>query len=357
MRKNKLNITFDQEIPKLLFENNISVIFSTYQAGRIMIIGSLDGYNIHQIPIAYKKPMGIAIEENRIAVASLDEISFFTYNDDVITSIKPNDENMDRMYLYRASYNTSSLDIHDIDFDQSGLWGVNTLFSCLCKFTLAYNFSPRWKPYFITEITPEDRCHLNGLALENSSPKYVSALSSTDTKGGWRKDIMNTGIIMDVEKNEILCDGLGMPHSPRIINGDLYFLESARGKLFKWNDEKKQKELVYNFNRFVRGIKHYKGVLFIAFSKIRKTSESFQKVGVKENSKNAGFIIFDLRTKTTFGELLYEDTIDEIYDINIIEGPKKPGIITKLNKKHKNIIVTPNGVFWRKNEKKSDVEK
>ena len=77
-KKSKLNITFDKEIPKLLFENNISVIFSTYQAGRIMIIGSLDGYNIHQIPIAYKKPMGIAIEENRIAVASLDEISFFT---------------------------------------------------------------------------------------------------------------------------------------------------------------------------------------------------------------------------------------------------------------------------------------
>ena len=125
--------------------------------------------------------------------------------------------------------------------------------------------------------------------------------------------------------------------------------------MFKWNDEK-QKELVYNFNDLL-GIKHYKGVLFIAFSKIRKTSESFQKVGVKENSKNAGYIIFDLRTKTTFGELLYEDTIDEIYDINIMEGAKKPGIITKLNKKHKNIIVTPNGVFWRKNEKKNDVEK
>ena len=357
MQKSKLNIIFDKEIPKLLFENNISVIFSTYQAGRLMIIGSLDGYNIHQIPIAYKKPMGIAIEENRIAVASLDEISFFTFNDHVIQSIQPNHENLDRMYLYRASYNTSSLDIHDIDFDQTGLWGVNTLFSCLCKFTLAYNFSPRWKPHFITEVTPEDRCHLNGLALENGSPKYVSALSSTNVKGGWRKDIMNTGIIMDVEKNEILCNGLGMPHSPRIINGELYFLESARGKLFKWNTEKKQKELIYNFNRFVRGIKHYKGVLFIAFSKIRKTSESFQKVAVKENSKNAGFIIFDLRTRTPFGELLYEDTIDEIYDINIIDGAKKPGIITKLNKKHKNIIVTPKGVFWRKNDKKNDKKK
>ena len=45
--------------------------------------------------------------------------------------------------------------------------GYGGEFSCLCKFTLAYNFSPKWKPYFISEILPEDRCHLNGLALEN----------------------------------------------------------------------------------------------------------------------------------------------------------------------------------------------
>ena len=357
MTKNKLHITFDKEIPKILFENNISVIFSTYQAGRLMIIGSSDGYNIHQIPISYYKPMGIAIEENRIAVAGLNDVSFYTYHDHVINSIKPNKDKLDRMYLYRASYNTSTLDIHDIDFDKTGLWGVNTLFSCLCKFTLAYNFSPKWKPYFISEILPEDRCHLNGLALENGYPKYVSALSATDTKGGWRKDIMSTGIIMDVEENKIICDGLGMPHSPRIIDGELYFLESARGKLFKWNKEQKQKELIYDFNRFVRGIKHYKGILLVAFSKIRKSSKSFQKVEVKKNSTHAGFIVFDLRTKTPFGELLYEDTIDEIFDINVIDGARKPGIITNLNKKHKSVIVTPRDVFFRKNEEKDNKEK
>lgn len=342
----KLDIKFDPTIPKVLFDNKLTIIFSTYQAGRLMMIGSSDGYNIQQTPITYKKPMGIAVEENRIAIASFDEISFYTSNDHIIDTA--NLKNFDRMYLYRASYNTNTLDIHDIHFDQSGVWGVNTLFSCLCKFTLQSSFSPRWKPPFITDIVPEDRCHLNGLALENNKPKYVTALSSTDHKDGWREDIMNSGILMDVTTNEILCENLAMPHSPRIINNELYFLESARGKLFKWNSVKKEKELIYNFNRFIRGIKHFKGILFIAFSKIRENSKSFNKVEVKENSKNAGFTIFDLRTKTSFGELLYNTTIDEIYDLNIIEGCHKPGMITKSNKNNKNIIVTPQSVFWKK---------
>lgn len=346
--KKKLELTFDSSIPKVLFENKISIIFSTYQAGRLMIIGSSDGFNIHQTPISYKKPMGIAIEDNRIAIASFDEISFYTSNRKIIDTIKSDLNDFDQMYLYRASYNTNTLDIHDIHFDKSGLWGVNTLFSCLCKFTLESSFSPRWVPPFISELVPEDRCHLNGLALENNLPKYVTALSSTNHKDGWREDIMNSGILMDVTKNEILCENLAMPHSPRIINGDLYFLESARGKLFKWNAVTKEKELIYNFNRFIRGFKYYKGIIFIAFSKIRESSKSFQKVEVKENSLNAGFTIFDLRTRTCFGDLLYTNTIDEIYDINIIEGYNKPGIITKLNKKNNSIIVTPDNVYWKK---------
>ena len=71
-----------------------------------MMIGSSDGYNIQQTPIAYKKPMGIAVDENRIAIASFDEISFYTSNDQIIK--KANLKKFDRMYLYRASYNTNT---------------------------------------------------------------------------------------------------------------------------------------------------------------------------------------------------------------------------------------------------------
>ena len=67
----KLDIKFDSTIPKVLFDNKLTIIFSTYQAGRLMMIGSSDGYNIQQTPIAYKKPMGIAVDENRLLLRVL----------------------------------------------------------------------------------------------------------------------------------------------------------------------------------------------------------------------------------------------------------------------------------------------
>jgi hypothetical protein len=64
-----------------------------------------------------------------------------------------------------------------------------------------------------------------------------------------------------------------------------------------------------------------------------------------------------LRTKTPYGELLYNTTIDEIYDINIIEGCKKPGMVTKSNKNNKSIIVTPQNVYWKKVKDESNESK
>ena len=354
--ESKYNIDFDKEIPKILWENKISIIFSTYQAGRLMIIGSSDGYNLQQIPIPFKKPMGITIKGKELAVAGLDEICFFSSNENVVKSIKNNYKNIDHLYIYRGSYNTSSIDIHDISYGENEIWGVNTLFSCLCKFDLSHNFVPKWKPNFISDIAPEDRCHLNGLAMLNGKPKYVTALSDTNIKEGWRKDIMNSGVVIDVEKNEIIIDGLSMPHSPTIVNDELYVLESGNGRLIKINTEKKTFDVIYQFNKFVRGMKHYGGVLFIGLSKIRESSKTFNDLDVIYSSKNAGLIVFDLRTKTPFGKIIYNNTIEEIYDVDIIEGYCNPAIITRINKKSKNIIVTPKNIYWRTFKEKNQEE-
>jgi len=350
----KYNIQFDKEIPKVLHDNKISLVFSTYQASRLMIIGCTDGNILQQIPIPIKKPMGIAIRENELAVAALDEIHFFAGETKLVDSLKYNEKKIDQVYVFRGSYNTSSLDIHDITFCNNELWGVNTLFSCLCTFSFNSNFIPKWQPYFIDELMPEDRCHLNGLALKNGKPKYVTALSSTNSKEGWRKDIMESGIIMDVESNEIIIDGLAMPHSPTIINDELYVLESGNGRLIKVNTETKSYEVVHEFNKFIRGMKYYGGVLFIGLSKIRENAKAFKDLDVVYSSKKAGVIVFDLRTKTSFGEITYDNTIEEIYDVNIIKGYCKPAIITKLNEKSKNIIVTPERVFWKKKKEKEE---
>jgi len=72
---------------------------------------------------------------------------------------------------------------------------------------------------------------VNGLAMENGKPKYVSSLGVGDTRAAWRENKAFGGTIMDIEKNEFGYEGLSMPHSPRIYQDKLRVLESGRGSL------------------------------------------------------------------------------------------------------------------------------
>ena len=60
---------------------------------------------------------------------------------------------------------------------------------------------PVWKPKFVTDLVPEDRCHLNGLAVRDGKAKYVTALGVTDTAGGWR-DAKATGGVLIVNQED-----------------------------------------------------------------------------------------------------------------------------------------------------------
>ncbi len=353
MEENRLDIEYDQQILKVLEEIQSSIVFSTYQAGKLLVLGS-NREKITQIPFPFRKPMGIAIQEAKLAVATIDSIEFLSNKEEVANTVKNNVHNFDTFYVHRATYNTSSLDIHDIDFGKGQLWGVNTGFSCLCVFDVNYNFVPRWKPHFITDLVPEDRCHLNGMAMEDGLPKYVTALSTTDHKDGWRSNIMRSGILLEVPSSRVICDGLAMPHSPRIIEGELYVLESGTGKLLKIDVVSGDKEVIENFGMFVRGMSYKDGYLFIGKSKIRESSDTFNHLEVKENSAHAGVIVYDLRNRKTIGQLDYLDTIDEIFDVQVIPGYRKPALIGKLHDMAKQVITFEGNIFWRTPKKEAE---
>src|SRR4029077_6446966 len=93
------------------------------------------------------------------------------------------------------------------------------------------SFNPRWRPPFVTELEPSDRCHLNGLGMVAGRPKYVTALGETDEAAGWRADKARGGVLMDVDSGEVLCRGLSMPHSPRWHGGRLWGGEARFGTL------------------------------------------------------------------------------------------------------------------------------
>ena len=323
-------------------------MFTTYETGCVVIISAKEN-KLMQLTRKFKKPMGIAIKKDKLALATLNELLIFSNNNDLALTYPNKPETYDYLYMPRASYYTGNLDLHDIDFGSDNeIYAVNTRFSCISKIDADFSFKPVWKPSFISRILPEDRCHLNGMALLDGKPKYVTALSQTDVAGGWRDNITSSGVLIDIVKNKVILEGLGMPHSPRIINNQLYLLQSAKGEVIKVNTIKKTYEVVARIPGILRGMTEYGNYVFIGVSKPRKTSKTFEKLPEEFKKQSAGIVVFYKPTWGYVGEIKYSTTINEIFDVQVLPNLLRPNIINRESTFVKDSIVAKNLSFWFK---------
>ncbi len=343
----KFSLKSDESVAEILFENNITLAISTYQAGRVILLSSRNGKTITQVPFPSKKPMGIAAEQDRLAVALLDNVQVYSR---ILKErgAKPEGlEKFDTIYTPRATYITGKLDLHDLEFGKGGLWAVNTRFSCLCTFDEVNSFKPVWKPHFITALAGTDKCHLNGLAMKDGLPSIVTALGTGDKGGSWRENIISGGVLIDVNENKILLDGLAMPHSPRMINGDLYFLQSAVGKLMKYDLKAGTSECVLEINAFLRGLSFFKNFLFVGISMARKSSKTFNKLPVTDLRKHAGILVYDLEKGKALGEIKYEETVEEIFDVKVIPEMSHGALLPFIDKRSFQNVTIKGTTFWQ----------
>jgi len=178
---------------------------------------------------------------------------------------------------------------------------------CLCTFDADHSFSPRWRPPFVSGLAPEDRCHLNGIAMVDGRPKYVTALGETDTPGGWRANKAKGGILMDIESNEILLHGLSMPHSPRWYQGKLWVLESGEGSLAAVDLERRTWQTVAQVPGFTRGIDFVGPLAFIGLSQVRESAYlvAFHWCSVCASAP-CGVWVVNIETGKTLGFLRFE---------------------------------------------------
>lgn len=350
----KFAATYDTNFPRILYELNSTLILTTYQAGRTIFLSSDTGERILQIPAGFKKPMGVSILDKKLAIATLDEIHVFSGSEKLAEYYPDNPNTYDIMYVPRATYYNGETDLHDLGFGKGGLWAVNTKFSCLATFDVNYSFNPRWKPPFISSLAPQDRCHLNGMAMKDQVPAFVTALGTTDTKQGWREDIISGGVLMSVPDGEVIVQNLPMPHSPRLYNDQLYVLLSATGDLVRVDIETKSHEKIVNFPGLIRGMSILGDYAFIGVSKVRESSKTFHKLPVSTMSKKAGIIVVDLKQRSIVSRFMYDSTVDEIYDVQLLQGYRKPGLITTRDERHKTAISTKSGAFWINKEKKEN---
>jgi uncharacterized protein (TIGR03032 family) len=345
---------YSPQLPELLTKLNCSLAISTYQAGKIIFLSPKDENSLIQLPRTFDKPMGIALHpsKDKMAVATKDEVIVLANSSALATHYPKSPNKYDAMYMPRATYHTAGLDLHDLHFgmlnSQEKLFAVNTLFSCIVSIDDENSFTPYWSPPQINKLESIDACHLNGMALVNSLPKYATSFNQGNTPQSWRENITQTGTLYDIEKNEIVLSNLAMPHSPKIINDELYLLQSANGELVKVNTSTKTTELIYTFKGFVRGMAHHKDYLFVGLSKLRKNSSTFAQLPFASDAQEAGIVVIHLPTRSFVGKISYQQSVDEIYEIQVLPNKRRPNILNASTVDYKAGLMTPETTFWSK---------
>ncbi len=337
---------YSPNFPELLIQMNATIALTTYQAGKVIFISANDANSLTQLPRTFNKAMGMALHENKLGIATKNEVVILKNDPRLAPHYPKSPGKYDALFMPRAAYYTGQVDIHDLDFGTDGLWGVNTSFSCLCLINEEYSFTPMWQPHFIDSLVSEDRCHLNGLAMQNGKPKYVSALGNGNERQSWRENITTGGIVMDVASNEIVLQGLPMPHSPRLHQGKLYFLTSASGDLMMAEPEKGTYRSIINLKGFVRGMAIYGDFAFIGLSKLRENSSTFKHLDIARFANQSGIEVIHIPTATRVAFLRYQSSLDEIYDVQVLKGIRRPGIVNASGEMHHQALSIPSSTYW-----------
>jgi uncharacterized protein (TIGR03032 family) len=323
--------TQTESFPALLQQLQASLLVSTYQANKLLVVRAA-GHGLSTLVRTFEKPMGLAADARRLALGTRDQVWTFRNAPDIAPRIEPLGQH-DGCYLPRSSHVTGDIAIHEMAWAGDELWLVNTRFSCLCTLHPDYSFVPRWRPPFLTALAAEDRCHLNGLALlpgEQGAfvPRYVTALGDTDTPGGWRANKPHGGILMDVPSGEIISRGLSMPHSPRWHDGRLWLLESGTGRLLRMDLDSGKGQAVAALPGFARGLALLGPYAWIGLSKIRETSAmNGVPLAERRSALKCGVAVVDLRSGRPVAFLEFHTAVEEIFDVQLLPGLRFPELV------------------------------
>lgn len=319
------------ELPALLERLGISLLISTYQAGKVIVARSHGG----EVDFLLKdadKPMGMAAMEGLLAIGVMGEIRFYGDIKQNCSKLKPAGR-YDACFVERVNHLTGGIDIHEMAFGGDGQpWFINTRFSALCTLHQATSFVPVWRPSFVSGYAPEDRCHLNGLGLVDGRPRFVTVLGETDTPGGWRERKADGGVLIDLASGKALCRGLSMPHSPRWYAGALWVCESGRGTLARVDLGTGELKPLFEFPGFTRGLDFYDKYAFVGLSQIRETA-IFSGLPIcnrlKADERNCGVWIVDITSGELAGVIHFMQGVQEIFAVQALPGIRYPEILNK----------------------------
>lgn len=322
----KLEIDTSRQFTAWLLEHKLSLAFTTYQAGKLFLLGLQPDGKLSVAERTFERCMGLYANGNSLYMSSIYQIWRF---ENALTAGQYYEDH-DALFVPQLAYTTGDIDVHDIVVDKAGqIVFNNTLFSCVATTSPSHSFKPLWKPPFISKLASEDRCHLNGLAMRDDVARYVTAVSTTDIHEGWREHRRNGGIVMDIKNNKILCEGLSMPHSPRWHDGKLWLHNSGTGE-FGYIDEKKSKFIPLTFcPGYLRGLAFTGNFAIVGISKPRD-NKTFNGLDLNDRLTEAniaprcGLLVINLKSGDIVHSVNISGIVEEIYDVVVLPNIRRP---------------------------------
>ena len=324
----RFEVTASRHFPAWLAEQQVSLAFTTYQAGKLFFVGLGAEGRLSLFERTFNRCMGLWGDGQTLWMSTLFQLWRFT------NTLTPGQAagGYDRLYVPRVGWTTGDVDIHDIAVDANGaVVFVNTLFSCLATTDEDHSFRPIWTPSFITKLAAEDRCHLNGLAMEDGRPRWVTAVSRSDVAAGWRDRRVGGGCVIDVDSQEIVVEGLSMPHSPRMHGGRLWVLDSGSGYLGTVDTDAGRFEPVTFCPGYLRGLCFVGDFAVVGMSLPRIRTFSGlpleEQMSRRDAEPRCGLAVIDLASGDMVHWLHIGGVVQELYDVVSLPGVRRPSAL------------------------------
>lgn len=319
-------ISVSRGLADWLRTNRTSFAFTSYQTGQLFLVGLLPNGSVSFNQQNFTRAMGVCYQPGRLYLGSLFQVWRL---ENMLRPGERGNQSFDSVLVPRNAHTTGDIDIHEVGVTKAGhLVFVNTKYSCLATLDLRHSFRPTWKPSFISRLVPEDRCHLNGMAMADGEVRYVTAVSRSDAVTGWRERRHEGGVLIDVKTDAIVTDQLSMPHSPRIDGNRVLVLDSGRGQIVSVDPKTGNKEDIAFAPGFLRGMALHNGHAIVTVSRPR--NGTFQGLALDGEMKTrdseawCGVLIVDLRTGGIVEWIKLDGFITELFDVTAIPGVACP---------------------------------
>lgn len=345
-------IEVDAGFRRILEAHKVSLAVNLVPGG-LLLVGTAPGgpFSVETFALGQDEPSsriwGLAADHDRLVVADTFGITLYANSPMLAARHPERPGRYDAYFTPRLRFFTGACMVHDIAIAASNLVVANTAFSAVCAIDGRASFDPIWHPGFISAVLPEDRCHLNGLAVEDGALRYVTTFGAFDSPGGWRRRALDGGLLIDVARDRPLCEGLVVPHSPRLFGGRLLVLESGHGTVVEVDRGSGRRRVMAELPGFTRGMVQHEGVLFVGMSRVRPTSEGFPlPVAARGEAMVCGIAALDAASGALLGMLRFTGGAVEVFDIAVLPGIACAGLADMSRPDTPYILDSRAGTYW-----------